>query len=84
MSVQARPKRHTSDISPISKKAEAFIDDQAPESPAPEEGGTIAKTHRFPKALLARVDAAAKRKNLSRAGWINLRLTEAVEAEERS
>ncbi len=47
--------------------------------PAPPAKGRVATMVRFDAALLAKVDAAAKRRGVSRSAWIQYTLSEALE-----
>ena len=48
-------------------------------APAAEAKGRIATMVRFDAALLRKVDAAAKRRGVSRSAWIQYTLSEALE-----
>lgn len=72
--------------------ADAFIAGAAKPSAAPiaaaeeaEEGGEPRKSPvmlRFDRALLAKVDAAAKRRGISRSAWIQFTVSRALDAGE--
>jgi predicted HicB family RNase H-like nuclease len=51
----------------------------APPSPETPARGRIATMVRFDAALLDKVDAAAKRRGVSRSAWIQYTLSEALE-----
>ena len=51
----------------------------APAAVTEPRAGRIATMVRFDAALLAKVDAAAKRRGISRSAWIQYTLSEAIE-----
>lgn len=77
MTIVARP---TGKL-PVNDAAEKFIAAAGPAAPveaAPK--GRIATMVRFDAALLAKVDAAARSRGISRSAWIQYTLSEALEA----
>ena len=61
--------------------AEKFIAASA-QPEAKETKGRVATMVRFDAALLEKVDAAAKRRGVSRSAWIQYTLSEALEAQQ--
>ena len=61
------------------RAAEHFI---AAASQPPVEPHKVTTTLRFDAALLARIDAAAKRRGVSRSAWILYNLSRALEADQ--
>jgi predicted HicB family RNase H-like nuclease len=68
-------------IKPADVEADRFIAGAgAPAAPAPEPAkGRVATMVRFDAALLKKVDAAAKKRGVSRSAWIQYTLSEALE-----
>jgi predicted HicB family RNase H-like nuclease len=62
-------------------EAEKFIS-RAATPPVTEAKGRIATMVRFDAALLAKVDAAAKKRGVSRSAWIQYTLSEALESQQ--
>ena len=76
MAIAARPTSKP----PVADAAEKFIAAAGPAAPveaAPK--GRIATMVRFDAALLARVDAAARSRGISRSAWIQYTLSEALD-----
>ncbi len=75
---------------PSEAAAERFISGAgSPAAPAaetaperPEDGRRVPTMIRFDAALLARVDAAARRRGVSRAAWVQFVLSQALDAEQ--
>ena len=65
-------------------EAEKFIAGAgAADAPSePSAKGRVATMVRFDAALLAKVDAAAKRRGVSRSAWIQYTLSEALEGQQ--
>jgi hypothetical protein len=64
------------------KRAEKFI--SAASAPEPEAEGRFIQTPvRFPPALLARIDRAAKKRGLSRSSWVRYATTKELDIEEQ-
>ena len=66
---------------PADADAEKFIAGAAT-PPAAEAKGRVATMVRFDAALLAKVDAAAKKRGVSRSAWIQVPLSEALEGQQ--
>jgi hypothetical protein len=84
MAIAKRPDRHRSTIAPLPQDehaAESFITG-AEALPAPKDTHKIPILVRFDRELLTRVDQAAKRRGISRSGWIHYQISRALEAEE--
>jgi hypothetical protein len=84
MAIAKRPYRNRStiDASPQDDHAaESFI--TGAEAPtAPKDTHKVPILVRFDRELLARVDKAAKRRGISRSGWIHYQISQALEADE--
>jgi hypothetical protein len=82
MAIAKKPLKPTSDTS-TDRAAESFIEGRGKRG----KPGTQAKprkvliTHRLSPELLARIDAAARRRGISRAAWINFYLSQCAEEE---
>jgi len=84
MAIAKRPDRQRSPLEAHAqdeRAAETFITgaDAATPSPRPHKVPILV---RFDRDLLRRVDQAAKRRGLSRSGWIHYQISRALEAEE--
>jgi predicted HicB family RNase H-like nuclease len=75
MAIAKKPEVHRKDTS--EKAADRFIAG-ASETRSSHEG-KIATTLRFDSNLLARIDAAAKRRGVSRSAWIQYTLSRALD-----
>lgn len=65
------------------RAAEAFIAGAAkPPAPADADAGRAPVMLRFDRALLKKVDAAAKRRGVSRSSWIQFTVSRALDAGE--
>lgn len=82
MAVAGKPNtnRQTTPDPVKERAAEAYIS-RAGKEPEPKEDKQQVTLH-FGRDFLSRIDALAKRRNLKRATWIYLKLSEIVEAEE--
>lgn len=82
MAIAKRPHRPISDIQkPDSdREAERFIAGAGKQKQA-EKPRKIMITHRCDHELLERIDAAAQKRGISRAAWINFHLSKALEEE---
>ncbi len=83
MAIARKPNRNT--LAGTEQAAAAFIEAavKAPPAPQPAEA-EVRKTPimlRFDVPLLRRVDAAAKRRGISRSAWIAFKVSEALDAE---
>ncbi len=76
MSIAKKPTRHRSEVSE-KKAAERFI----AKAEASRSGGMVATTLRIDSELLARIDAAASRRGVSRSAWIKYTLSRVLEEE---
>jgi hypothetical protein len=86
MAIAKRPDRHRSVIEehPADERAaEAFIAG-AEEAPPAKRPNKIPILVRFDRDLLERVDRAAKRRGISRSGWVHYQISRALEEEEAS
>ncbi len=81
MSIAKRPSRNTNQNSEAA--AEKFISG-ANQSEKPSRPNKVMTTMRFDPELLERIDAAAKKRGISRSAWINYTLSKALEEEERA
>ena len=79
MAIAKRPNSNK----PIDAEAEKFIAGAgAPAAPVAEPvKGRVATMVRFDAALLGKVDAAAKKRGVSRSAWIQYTLSEALEGQ---
>jgi predicted HicB family RNase H-like nuclease len=77
MAIAKKPQRHHKDTS--EKTAERFIASASSDETALSREGKIATTLRFDPNLLARIDAAAKRRGVSRSAWIQYTLSRALD-----
>ena len=83
MAIAKKPKRGHSETKNIGRDAaaEKFIagakssDEEAPQ----EDDKKIQTTLRFDRALLQRIDAAAKHRGISRSSWIQFTLSRALD-----
>lgn len=79
MSIGKKPHRSTSDSD--DGAADRFIAKAS--NPEPETSARkVMTTMRFDPRLLQRIDAAARKRGVSRAAWINYTLSRAIEDEE--
>jgi hypothetical protein len=84
MAIAKRPDRHRSIIEPHPQDehaAETFITGAEDTTP-PKSTRKVPILVRFDRELLARVDRAAKRRGISRSGWVHYQISRALEAEE--
>jgi hypothetical protein len=84
MAIAKRPDRHRSTIAapPADEHAaEAFITGAEAPTP-PKDTKKVPILVRFDRDLLARVDRAAKRRGISRSGWVHWQISRALEEEE--
>jgi hypothetical protein len=91
MAIAKKPPRHLSDIKseqPDEQAVEAFIagagrgETQKPATAtAPEPAKLVPVVVRFPKSLLVRIDAAAKKRAVNRTAWILYVVSRALEEE---
>jgi predicted HicB family RNase H-like nuclease len=75
MAIEKKPERHQKDTS--EKAADRFIAGASEVKSSHQ--GKIATTLRFDSSLLARIDAAAKRRGVSRSAWIQYTLSRALD-----
>jgi hypothetical protein len=83
MAIIKRPDRNPSHGESVDteRTAEAFItgaEESTPVTPAKKVPILV----RFDRELLARVDRAAKRRGISRSGWVHYQISRALEAED--
>ena len=78
MPIGKKPKRQSAPPDQ-ERAAEQFI---AAASQPPAEPHKVTTTLRFDAALLARIDAAAKRRGVSRSAWILYNLSRALEEDQ--
>jgi predicted HicB family RNase H-like nuclease len=78
MSIAKRPSRNTNQNSEAA--AEEFISG-ADQSEKTSRRNKVMTTMRFDPELLERIDAAAKKRGISRSAWINYTLSKAIEEE---
>jgi molybdopterin-guanine dinucleotide biosynthesis protein A len=91
MAISERPTRDANksgqpeDKEKLSKLANAFISgaDHAPAIENEEEGRTPVMV-RYKKQMLKKIDAAAKRRGLSRSAWIQYAASRVLEMEEKA
>jgi predicted HicB family RNase H-like nuclease len=84
MAIAKRPDRNRStiEVHPEDERAaEAFITG-AEEAPPPKYTKKVPILVRFDRELLERVDRAAKRRGISRSGWVHYQISRALEEEE--
>lgn len=86
MAIAKRPKRDRTESEDA--VAERFIGAAGrPQEPAPAEaevsGRRVPTMIRFDRDLFAKVDAAAKRRGISRSAWVQYTLSRTLEDEER-
>jgi hypothetical protein len=84
MAIAKRPDRNRStiEVHPEDERAaEAFITG-AKEAPPPKYTKKVPILVRFDRELLERVDRAAKRRGISRSGWVHYQISRALEEEE--
>jgi predicted HicB family RNase H-like nuclease len=81
MAIAKKPSRTTTNTQPTDpeKAAEAFIAGGAPE---PADARKTPVMIRFDRDLLQRVDAAAKRRGISRSAWVMYTLSHALDVGE--
>jgi hypothetical protein len=81
MAIAKKPKRHqTAIISQREQAAEDFIAGAAQGNAAtPAETRKVPIMMRFDREVLARVDAAAKRRGISRSAWIQFTVSRALD-----
>jgi hypothetical protein len=85
MAIAKRPDRHRSPIAPPPQDDDAaasFITGAEAQTP-PKDTHKIPILVRFDRELLTRVDQAAKRRGISRSGWIHYQISRALEGDER-
>jgi hypothetical protein len=75
MAIAKKPERHRIDTS--EKAADRFI--AGASEVKTSHRGKFATTLRFDSSLLARIDAAAKRRGVSRSAWIQYTLSRALD-----
>jgi hypothetical protein len=81
MAIAKRPHSNQSDISQKEAKLDEFI--TGGRASAAEKGGKrVAVIVRFDPSLLQRVDAAAKKRGVSRAAWLQFVVSRALDAGE--
>ena len=79
MAIAKKPLKHTSDTR-ADRVAESFIEGVGrPRSQ--DRPRKVLISHRLDRELLGRIDAAARRRGISRAAWINFYLSKAAEEE---
>ena len=78
MAIAKKPNRSTTntETSDPDKAAEAFIDGAGG---APEQAHKTPVMIRFDRELLDRVDAAAKRRGISRSAWVQYTISRALD-----
>lgn len=83
MAIAKRPDRHRAPSAPPQDEhaAAAFITG-AEEAPPVKGAHKVPILVRFDRGLLQRVDRAAKRRGISRSGWIHYQISRALEADE--
>jgi hypothetical protein len=84
MAIAKRPDRQRSPLEPPPQDehaAESFITG-AEEARASSSTNKIPILVRFDRALLARVDQAARHRGISRSGWIHYQISRALEQDE--
>jgi hypothetical protein len=84
MAIAKRPDRHRSVIEehPADERAaEAFITG-AEEGPVRQETHKVPILVRLDRQILARIDQVAKRRGMSRSGWVQYQLSRGLEEEE--
>ncbi len=85
MAIAKRPQRNQ--LEGADTVAEKFIHAAGnPQEPMPEEEASSRRVPtmiRFDRDLLAKVDAAAKRRGVSRSAWVQYTLSRTLEDEER-
>ena len=85
MAIAKRPQRHRSESEDV--VAEKFIHAAGKsQDPTPETEASTRRVPtmiRFDRDLLAKVDAAAKRRGISRSAWVQYTLSRTLENEER-
>lgn len=82
MAIAKKPHRHPSpDLTPAQERAaEAFITGAEAQT-SPRRPAKVPILVRFDRDLLQRVDRAARRRGLSRSGWIHYQISQALDAE---
>ena len=83
MAIAKRPDRPRVPIAPPQDDhaADSFITGAEPQT-APTDTHKIPILVRFDRELLTRVDQAAKRRGISRSGWIHYQISRALEVDE--
>ena len=85
MAIAKRPQRHQSESEET--VAEKFIlsagKPQDPEATGEASSRRVPTMIRFDRALLAKVDEAAKRRGISRSAWVQYTLSRTLEEDER-
>jgi hypothetical protein len=84
MSIAKRPKGHQSESGDV--VAEKFIQGAGKPLQSAEEtalGRRVPTMIRFDRELLAKVDAAARRRGISRSAWVQYTVSRTLEEEER-
>jgi len=81
MAITKKPHGNLSDITTNAAQVEKFIAGATTPSPAPP-GKRVAALIRFDARLLKRIDAAAERRGISRAAWLQFIASRALDAGE--
>ena len=85
MAIAKKPHRRTNDNAQAEDAASRFIEGADKTEAVPQaKAKKVMTTLRFDPKLLERIDAAAARRGISRAAWINYMLSQALEDEERA
>jgi hypothetical protein len=79
MAIEKRPLRDTRDTK-AEREAKSFIEGTG-KGPIGDRVRKVLITHRLSPDLLNRIDAAARRRGISRAAWINFYLSKCAEEE---
>lgn len=81
MTITKRPTSNTRAIKtePEDAKAEAFISGASSTAATAQTSGKMPVVLRFDPLLLQRIDAAAKRRSISRTAWIQFTLSRALD-----
>jgi predicted HicB family RNase H-like nuclease len=79
MAIAKRPLKDTRDTK-ADKEAKSFIEGKG-KTPPRDKPRKVLITHRVDAELLNRIDAAARRRGISRAAWINFYLSKCAEEE---
>jgi predicted HicB family RNase H-like nuclease len=84
MAIAKRPRSVTNDSAKSDDAASRFIAGaEKSEAAASGKAKKVMTTLRFDPKLLERIDAAAARRGISRAAWINYMLSQALEDEDQ-